>query len=317
MNAPLIDKVGLYDDVPDDVYHSDPVVTPSLNSTVCKEIIAESARHAWLLHPRLNHALAETDKEPSRAQDIGTAAHKLILGKGRLIKELPFDDYKKKPAQEARDAARAAGAVPILSEYMSRVRTLHEAFFDQLPGTELEDLFNNGTGEVTGVWQDIEDTWCRMRIDWLPDNARAGGHITIVDLKTANSVEPEAFTRSAYDLGYNISDAFYKRGCMALIPNVRSVDMLFAAIEQKEPHALTVHRFGGQAFDEADKQVDLAIGIWAGCLESGKWPGFDKETNIIDPPRWRSMSAEMRRLGMLRFIERMQRPHERKRQAAE
>lgn len=306
----LIEKSGLFDDIIDDIYHGDPVVDPSLSSSIAKAIIAQSPRHAWFKHPRLNKALLDEVEKPTPAMDAGTAAHKLILGKGREIKEIVADDFKTKAAQQARDAARAAGMVPILSHRMAGVRLQREAFFDQIQGTEVADLFNDGAGEVTGVWQDLEDTWCRMRIDWLPAKSRAGGHITMVDVKaTGGSAAPEDWQRNAFDMGYDIQNAFYQRGIRELIPGVRSVDMFFVVLEQNAPNGLSIHRFGGQAYAEAEACVDMAVSLWSQCLGQNKWPGYQAATTHIDPPKWRSERAKLREMGMHRYVEIMNRPH--------
>jgi hypothetical protein len=306
----MIDKAGLYDDVADEAYHRDPVQTPSLSSSVAKTIIAQSPRHAWFAHPRLNRALLDEIEKVTPAMDVGTAAHKLILGKGREIKEIVADDFKTKAAREARDAARAAGLVPILSDRMAGLRLQREAFFDQIQGTEVADLFNDGVGEVTGVWQDLEDTWCRMRIDWLPNKAREGGHIDIIDVKTtAGSAAPEDWQRIAFDMGFDIQDAFYQRGIRETIPGVRSVTMYLAVLEQEPPNGLSIFKFGGQAYAEAEACVDMAVSLWSTCLEQNKWPGYQAATTFIDPPKWRTARAKLREMGMHRYVEIMNRPH--------
>lgn len=325
MTAKLIDQPGLYDDISEERYHADPVVAPSLSSSVCKKMVGQSPSHAQAAHPRLNPSLLLNVEAPSKLMDIGTATHKLILGKGRAIVEMPFDDYRKDVAKKARDEARRAGRVPILSDDMGRIRRLYEAFRDQIGGTELAPIFDEdgGESEVTGVWQDLEDAWCRIRIDRLPKGARQGGHITLVDVKTTGgSAAPEDWQRNAFDMGYDISAAFYCRGAYALIEAVRSVTMKFVVLEQEEPHGLTIHQFGGQAHAEAEALVDLGISLWAECLSKNKWPGYQAETTHIDPPKWRSERAALRKMGLERYVEVMQRPdHMRalagKRQAAE
>lgn len=306
----MIDKAGLYDDIADETYHRDPVATTSLSSSVAKTIIAKSPRHAWQAHPRLNTTLLDEIEKPTPAMDAGTAAHKLILGRGREIKEIMADDFKTKAAQQARDAARAEGMVPILSHRMEGVRLQRQAFFDQIQGTEVADLFNDGAGEVTGVWQDLEDTWCRMRIDWLPTKAREGGHISLVDVKTtAGSAQAEDWQRIAFDMGYDIQDAFYQRGAREIIKDVRSVTMYFVVLEQNAPNGLTIHRFGGQAYAEAEVCVDMAVSLWSTCLSQNKWPGYQAQTTHIDPPKWRSERSKLRGMGMHRYVEIMNRPH--------
>lgn len=306
----MIEAAGLFDDIADDVYHADPFVTPSLSSSVAKTIIGKSPRHAWFSHPRLNKALLDEIEKPTPAMDAGTAAHKVILGKGREIKEIVADDFRTKAAQQARDEARAAGMLPILSHRMAGVRLQREAFFDQIQGTEVADLFNDGAGEVTGVWQDLEDAWCRMRIDWLPNKAREGGHISLVDVKTtAGSAAPEDWQRGAFDMGYDIQDAFYQRGVREIIKGVRSVTMYFVVLEQNAPNGLSIHRFGGQAYAEAEACVDMAVSLWSTCLSQDKWPGYQVETTHIDPPKWRSERSKLRGMGMQRYVEIMNRPH--------
>lgn len=316
----MIDKAGLYDDISDEAYHADPVATPSLSSSIAKAIISKSPRHAWQKHPRLNKALLDEIEKPTPAMDFGTAAHKLILGKGRDIREIIADDFRTKAAQQARDDARANGQVPVLSHRMAGARMLREAFFDQIQGTEVADLFNDGTGEVTGVWQDdLEDAWCRMRVDWLPTAARAGGHVSIVDVKTtAGSAAPDDWQRNAFDMGYDYQDAFYHRGLRSLIDGLRSVTMYFVVLEQEAPYGLSVHRFGGQAFAEAEVCVDMAVSLWSACLHQDKWPGYRANTTHIDPPKWRSERSKMRGMGLQRFAEIMNRPLQQiPRQAAE
>ena len=313
MTTEHITAAGLYDDVPDAAYHADPLATPSLSSSIAKKIIAQSPRHAWFAHPKLNKALLDEVEKPTPAMDAGTAAHKVILGKGREIKEIVADDFRTKAAQQARDEARAAGLLPILSHRMAGVHLQREAFFDQIQGTEVGDLFNEGAGEVTGVWQDLEDTWCRMRIDWLPAKSREGGHISLVDVKTtAGSAAPEDWQRNAFDMGYDTQDAFYQRGARELIKGARSVTMYFVVLEQNPPYGLSVHRFGGQAYAEAEACIDMAVSLWSTCLAQDKWPGYQLETTHIDPPKWRSERTKLRGMGMHRYVEIMNRPQKRK-----
>lgn len=308
----MIDQPGIYEDVPEVVYHADPVTpAPSLSSSICKLMVSRSPLHAWYEHPRLNKAKALEVEAPSKAMDIGTAAHKLILGRGRDIKEIVADDYKTKAAREARDAARAAGLVPVLSDDMASVRVLAEAARDQLAGTELEPLLAEGRAEVTVVARDRFGNWRRIRVDWLPASALEGGHITAVDLKTTGgTAAPEDWQRTAFDMGYDIQDGFYCDVLAAVIPNVRTVTFKFVTIEQAPPYGLTINEFSGQAKFEAVELVELGAKMWAACLARNEWPSYVKETTHMDPPKWRSDRAEVRRLAMQRRIEHWQRPLE-------
>ena len=306
----MIDKPGIYDDIDEAAYHADCIgPMPSLSSSIAKLMVGRSPLHAWYEHPKLNKAKALEVEAPSKAMDIGTAVHKKILGQGKIIKEIIADDFKTKAAREARDAARAAGMVPILSADLERVTTLTEAALDQLAGTDLAGIFEAGTPEATMAWQDEGGVWCRSRVDWLPASARDGGHITVVDLKTTGgSASPEDWQRTAFEMGYDIQDAFYRRGLAALIPDLRSVRFKFVVLEQEAPFGLTINEFSGQALFEAVELCDLAVKMWGACLKRGQWPGYPVETTHMDPPKWRSDRAEIRKMAMHRRIENWQRP---------
>lgn len=306
----MIEKPGIYADVSESDYHADCVgPSPSLSSSIAKLMVSRSPRHAWFEHPRLNKAKALEVEAPTPAMDIGTAIHKLVLGEGKAIKEIPFDDFRGGEARKMRDAARAAGMVPVISDKLANVRLVAEAFRDQLAATEFSGILEAGTPEASGIWQDTGGVWCRQRIDWLPDSARNGGHITVLDVKTTGtSAQSDDWQRHAYDMGYDIQDAFYQRGLRALIPDVRSVRFVFAVIEQDAPYGLTLNEFGGQAFEEAAILVDIAVRMWGACLTRGAWPGYPTETTHIDPPKWRSDRAEIRRLALHARMDRWQRP---------
>lgn len=305
----MIDKPGIYSDVAEILYHADPVVEPSLSSSIAKLMVGRSPRHAWFEHPRLNKSKALEVEAPTKAMDIGTAVHKLVLGEGKAIREIPADDYRGGVAKKLRDEARAAGMVPILSGDFANVKLIAEAARDQLAGTDLAGIFDAGTPEATGVWRDEVAGWCRIRLDWLPDAAREGGHITVIDLKTTGgSAQSTDWERTAFDMGYDIQDSFYKRGLRVLLPNVRTVTFKFLVLEQEPPFGLSINEFSNQAQAEADMLVELGAKMWAACLARNEWPGYAGETHHIDPPKWRSDRAEIRRLALLHRMDRWQRP---------
>lgn len=305
----MIDKPGIYDDISEADYHADCVgPAPSLSSSIAKLLVSRSPLHAWFNHPMLNAAKAAEVEKPTKAMDIGTATHKLILGEGKAIQIIEAADYRTKDAQAARDDARAAGRVPILKADYASVKELTEAAKQQIACTELAGVFDAGTPEATLVWME-GPSWCRARVDWLPDAARGGGHITVVDLKTTGgSAHPDDWARTAFDMGYDVQAVFYERGLRALIPGVRSVKFKFLVIEQDAPYALSINEMSGQAIAEAEELVRLGIQSWTDCMERDEWPGYPSAATSIDPPKWRSDRTEIRRLALLDRISRWQRP---------
>lgn len=311
-----INKPGLYLDIPEKAYHGGGLCpAPPLSSSVTKVLINQSPGHAWWEHPDLNKSKALEVEHSTKTQGAGTAIHKLILGKGRPLKVLNFDDYRTNAAKAARDAALAEGATPLLGKEMDKAEEVAEAAKRRLADTEIAHLFgeDKGDAEVTGVWQEANGIWCKMRVDWLPHAAREGGHITVVDIKTTGqSAKAEDWSRTMFEFGGDIQDALYRRGLKALLPGARRIDFVFVVIEQTAPFAVQLCRSSGETKDIAETQVALAIETWGECLKRGanleQWPFYEGEIANIDPPVWRSMAAEQNRLRMLNRLAAMQRP---------
>jgi hypothetical protein len=100
-------------------YHKDPCLAPSLSSGIARTLLTHSPAHAWTAAPAAQPRLPIEEKE---SFDIGSAAHALLLeGEDRMV-VLPYDDYRKKEAKEARDYARAEGKHPILEAKYPAVR---------------------------------------------------------------------------------------------------------------------------------------------------------------------------------------------------
>ena len=313
----MITEPGLYTDVDEKTYHSDPCPAPSLSSSIIKVLDRQSPGHAWWEHPRLRPGKALEIEQSTRTQGTGTVLHKLILGRGRPIKVLHFDDFRTNAAKAARDTAIANGETPILEKHYEAAEEVAERARARISASRVGHLIgpDKGDAEVTGVWQERNGIWCRMRLDWLPHEAREGGHITVIDLKTTEqSANAMDWQRTLFDFGGDIQSAFYTRGLKALIPNVRSVQFVFVVIEQHAPNGVALCKASGETFEDARETVDVAIRTWGACLARGTklddWPLYENEIVDIDPPVWRKTAAEMRRMRMLNRMAEWQRPLE-------
>lgn len=274
----MIDRPGVYDlDAP--TYHGDPCPAPSLSSSVAKLLLDRSPRHAWLAHPRLN-----PDAEPrrSRAFDLGSAAHAIILRSGEQLEVIDADSYRTKAAQEDRDAAYAAGKIPVLAAEREAAYAMAAAARAQLARhQEANDAFLAGRPEQTLIWQEGE-VWCRAKLDWLP----LGGNVFYDYKSTGGSANPDQWgTRQLFDLGFDIQAAFYCRG-IARVLGIERPHFRFVVQEDEPPYALSVVELTPAAGDMADRKVEAAIGWWRWCLRTGKWPGYPARVAYVDPPAW-------------------------------
>ena len=75
-------------------------------------LLAKSPLHAWMASPRFpgRRPVKRTYREDMA---IGNAAHKLLLGRGKDLAVLAFDNMMSGDAKKARDAAWATGREPV------------------------------------------------------------------------------------------------------------------------------------------------------------------------------------------------------------
>lgn len=309
----MILKEGLHADVPEAVYHGDPCEAPSLSASIAKLLVSRSPLHAWTSHPKLN-----PNWQPGTStgrQEIGTAAHALILGVGKGMTVVDAPDWRTKDAREQRDGARALGRVPILKKDAADVTAMVAAARAQLAAHEVGDVFEDCHAEMTMVWRD-GPTWCRGRIDCLPINWMNGSRARVVDYKTTpSSTEPDAFVRRLYDQSADVQAAFYERGLKALYPDLREVEFLFVAQETDAPYGLSVVSLSNLAIGQAREKVDEAVAVWRACMAAGRWPGYPPRICRVDPPSWVARSHEERKetnttpSQLLKVAMDWQRPH--------
>lgn len=304
---------GLHDGIAESLYHEDVCVAPSLSASIAKLLISRSPAHAWAAHPALNNRWRPDT--PSNQQDIGTAAHSLLLGIGKGLVKIDAPDFRTKAAQAERDKARLGGFVPVLEMRAQAIEDMIAAAHRQLAAHEVGDVFADCRPEVTMVWRE-GPTWCRARIDCLPAGWLDGRRARIVDYKTTSgSAEPDAMTARLYDMGADVQAAFYERGIKTLYPQVEDVEFLFIGQETDPPYALSVVSLSNLAIEQAREKVAEALKVWRACMDANRWPGYPPRICRVDPPGWESHRHEERKqLGttpseLLKVAMDWQRPH--------
>ena len=293
----MISKPGIYPGLPEAAYHADPCETPSLSASVAKVLLRRSPMHAAFIHPRLNPDCEPFDATP--AMDAGTILHKLLLGAGMEIEPIIVrygekhdragelvTDWKTKAAQDARDAAREAGKVPVLPHVMQGLYAAAEAARGQI-GKHPEGrlLFEPGAPEQTLIWREGA-IWCRARVDYLLHDPA----MPPLDLKTTElSAAPQSWERRVQS-EYAFQAAFYRRGLARL--GRSTPPMRFIVIEQQAPYGMSVLAPAPSLQMLAEAEVDRAIRIWTRCIETNEWPGYPPFTAHVEAKPWQLAEAE-------------------------
>lgn len=275
----MVTSQGIYD-ITADEYHADPCPLPSLSASIAHLLVTASPAHARAAHPKLNPDL-ERDDDPKF--DLGTAVHALLLQGVDKAVVIEADSWRTKQAQEERDAARAAGFVPLLVSQWERGRAMEAAAREQLEQLEVSPIpFTEGKPERTLVWSE-DGVPCRARLDWLRDDFAA-----IDDFKsTAASADPARWVRTMYGIGGDVQAAFYLRGAHAVL----GLDPVFRFVVQETypPYALSVVDLAPSALAIANDKVDYAINAWRRGLRDGVWPAYDRRLASLDIPPFEEM----------------------------
>lgn len=292
-----ITEPGIYEGFDIDAYFDDPCPEPSLSQSIAKIILEKSPAHAMYAHPRLNKIVrADDDEKFNGRQAIGSAAHKLILGRGQEIVICDFDDWRKKAAQEARDDAIANGCIPVLARQMEQVEGLASIFRATMRAHDgllwnPDDIIS----EAVIAWKE-GPFWCRSMIDAVTKDL-----LVITDIKTSSaSVPPQDAGKKMAEDGWDIQGAMLDRGLNAIDPaNAGRRTYRFISIEQAPPFGIVVNELKEGVLTLGRKKLDRATDLWKRCLSENRWPGYPPVINYPEHPAYHVKEWEERELSFL------------------
>lgn len=271
---------GLHEGIPHDVYHADPSERPSLSSHCAVTLIRRSPAHAHLGHPRFGGVVGESTDE----QDMGSLIHDMLLGAGAEVVRVDAPDFRTKKAQQERDEARDAGKIPIIAHK-------HDALMvtvAEMRKVLLVD-FVQARCELTAIWTS-NGCPCRARVDSL--FTFAGDLWKIYDVKTCDDAARASSASNLFSMGYHIQAAANVEAIETLVPGAAGrglfVDLF---VEREPPYGVVEVEFAGDFRELGVRQWNRAKALWAACLESGKWPGYESK-KTVSAPAW-ALSEEM------------------------
>lgn len=294
----IIDKPGIYAAISAADYHADCVApAPSLSSSIAKELVSRSPRHAWLAHPRLGGMPVDGEEDngdpsASKAKALGELIHRLVLGKGGEIVVFDADSWRSPAIRAQRDLARAKGQLPVLATKLPEAQKAADEARRQLDEMGLDYVFRDGMKEVVIVWQTPQGVWCRAMMDCLiiDENAKTA---EIWDLKTCGrSSHPTACAAQISKLGYDLSLEFYLRGLVTLRPDLTGrVKRRWAFLETLPPHALTPCHISAEWEMSAEIRCSRAIALWKKCTDENRWPFYVDEVTRLEAKPWDLVDA--------------------------
>jgi hypothetical protein len=271
----------LLDDMPAEVYHADPVPAWSLSSTGARVLWPQPGSPAKYLWQR-DHP------EPTRTVwDVGTALHAKVLGThgGYFVPVdehgVPYVRWDTNRCKALIAEIRATGSVPLKPDQAAMVDAMAEQILAH-PDARALLAETAGAAEVSGFARDEgEGVWLRARYDWLPETD--GGLLIIGDIKSAKDASDVGLQKAIGEHGYHRQGDWYVR-VARLLQLAERIGFVIIGQEKDPPYLVNVVEPDVDAMRSAATLNDITVGVFAGCLESGVWPGYSDRVHSIALP---------------------------------
>ena len=237
--------------------------------------------------------------EPTDGSDKGEIIHTLLLGSNEAVQVFNPEEFpnakgggvatgwSNKAIREARDAARAAGKIPILRDDYAAVQgavmSAH-SFIASLAETEpaVFQAFrpDRGDSELT-MLAEVDGIPCKIR----PDRINKEKSL-IVDVKsTKASAEPDSWGRTQMiGAGHYLSAAFYQK--VISDPNYSVPAYVFLVVEQEPPHLCSLVAPDPATLDLGHRKINDALRMWRECVKRNQWPGYPNRVSYFQLPPW-------------------------------
>lgn len=252
-------------------YHN----SDGVSSTELKKMLKSPAHYRHL---------KDNPQEDTPALLFGRAAHKYVLETYDFYNEFavaPNCDRRTKEGKAIWEKfiAESDGKDVITQEQFEQIDAMRNAML----ATPFVSKLINGEHEVSYFWTD-EDTGlkCKVRPDAINHKLKV-----IVDYKTTDNAETEAFMRQAIRLGYDLQASYYLDGVKA--NTGEDYIFVFIAQEKKPPYAVNILQ-ADDIFIRSGREVYKAmLQTYKECSESGVWYGYlgtKNEINSLGVPKW-------------------------------
>ena len=156
---------GVYPGMPAEQYHGDPAPAAdggSLSSSGATKLVPPGTGAGF------DYWRRNGDERTTEALNFGQAAHAHVLTEGAGIVVVEAADWRTNDAKAQRDAALAAGRIPILPKHRRQVEEMARALREHPIAARLLAP-DRGAPEVSLFWRHPETgRWCRARPDVLP-----------------------------------------------------------------------------------------------------------------------------------------------------
>jgi hypothetical protein len=268
-------------DITDEEYRADKIglgEVASLNYSTAKVILAKSPLHAWMEHPHGGNQRRTAKKQ----MDFGSILHSILLSKGAKAQIVDANDWRTNKAKEARDAAHAAGLIPLLPKEYEQAMQAATAITVQL---QEQGITLEGQAEQAMAWVE-DEAQCRAKMDLYEPKPR------ITELKMTDwPLTESSLKRLIRNCSYDLQAAVYTAGVHTITGEQPEFRWIFA--EMNPPYQVRIAAPSDLLLQVGSRKWDKARDAWKACLASGAWTGYGNDVLEIDPEMWELKDLEL------------------------
>ena len=299
MNAPDRITLGLHPNMPSEQYHR----IAAMSAGGLKRM-RQSPAHFY--GKQLDPNRPQGDTEPTPAMKAGTLFHVALFEPEALASRyavLP-DDAPPRPTERQRAAKKPSpdtlAAIDWWTRFESTRPNVEIIAADALAkaraqarnvraSPDIAALMSDGMAEASAFWIDEQTgELCKCRPDWC---SPTGDGVVLIDGKSCQDASPDGFARTAWNMGYLHTAAWYIDGYQAATGQ-RVHGFVFAAVESSWPHAAAAYMLGDDVLEAARRENRRLLDLYAECRRTGVWPGYANAVSLISLPRWARFGAQ-------------------------
>lgn len=242
--------------------------------------LSKSAIDKLLECPALYKAWLEGEDEEktSAALAFGSLSHLLTLQPQEFDSQYAVTDLNLATKEgKAWKAALPEGVQIVKNDDYEKAQMMADAVRDH---PQAKMLFQNYIAEEPIYWT-FDGVPCKAKPDIV---AEVFGHRYIADLKTTETVNPEAIRKSIAKWGYHRQAAWYLSGMEAV---GRPCDaFIFIFVEKTYPYLVTMCQLDEDALAKGMEECLRAVSTLKECRASGTWPCYTREIITLGLPKW-------------------------------
>lgn len=201
--------------------------------------VSNSRLKKWLKSPA--HFKRNEPSKPSKAMQIGTAFHTLVLETQNFY--LTYEKFEKPEPEksmalainkEALQFIIDSGKTPLSVDDWDSVHGMDESLFKSQVARK---VFKKSEGiNEQGYWYVHQSgIICKIKPDRLAF-VKNGSAIILADLKKCQEASIPAFEKACKNYDYPLQDAFYTKGLETIFPEKDILPFHFFMVEENAPH---------------------------------------------------------------------------------